>query len=288
MGPIKKNKKRKPALGSTATGPPRAPRGNVTINPPPTLEKERKGEKKIWMITLKSKNIPFGSLNSWIKEHCECATYQKEQGEENNYFHYQITMHLLKKQRLTWIKNHFSNIAHCEIVNNVDAAFDYTTKSNTRIGEAVYYPERIKQVKDPLEGIELYTWQKHILDILEKEPDNRTINWFWEPNGCAGKTSIEKHLMIHKQGIYFVSGGKNADALYSIEDDIKILVYNIPRSAKGYCPYSVLEQIKDGLVFSSKYKSGCKIFNSPHILVFSNTQPDYAELSEDRWNVIRI
>ena len=49
---------------------------------------------------------------------------------------------------------------------------------------------------------------------------------------------------------------------------------------------SVLEKVKDQLVFSSKYASRVKVLPHPvHVVVFSNEQPDMAVTTEDRYNV---
>ena len=55
--------------------------------------------------------------------------------------------------------------------------------------EGKYWYKKFKP-KIPLELITmemLYDWQLNIIDILKKKPDNRTIHWYWEPNGKSGK-----------------------------------------------------------------------------------------------------
>jgi hypothetical protein len=87
-----------------------------------------------------------------------------------------------------------------------------------------------------------------------------------------------------------ILGGANKDCLFSLYEFIKIndeapeiVIFDIPRVNKGQISYQALEQIKNGMLFNSKYESGMCRFNSPHILVFSNDEPHYESLSEDRW-----
>ena len=66
----------------------------------------------------------------------------------------------------------------------------------------------------------------------------------------------------------------------------KVVLINITR--QGSVSYNGLEAVKDGIFFSSKYESGMCMFNSPHVIVFSNEEPEYENLTKDRWNVIDL
>jgi len=92
--------------------------------------------------------------------------------------------------------------------------------------------------------------------------------------------------------------GSAADMKYGIASWLEdkgvapdICICNIPRSAilndgKIACSYSGFESIKDGLFYSTKYKSGMCIFPNPHFIVFSNVHPDVDSLSIDRWKIV--
>ncbi len=64
-----------------------------------------------------------------------------------------------------------------------------------------------------------------------------------------------------------------------------IVVFDIPRAAKNDITYEGIEGIKNGLFFSPKYESSQCAFNPPHIIVMSNMEPQYGEMSRDRWVV---
>lgn len=243
---------------------------------------------KHWIITLKSSNRSIDLL-PWIKEHCEAAIWQLEKGNDSDYIHYQVSLTLKVKKRLSWLKNHFHKTAHCEVMNNVNAAFDYTQKSDTRVAGPWFFPEQVKQgIDDPLDGKEYYPWQQNILNIINSTPDDRTINWIWEATGNRGKSSFCKHLVLKHKCTFAL--GKKEDVLFAIDENITTLLIDIPR---GYAEhthslYIVLEMIKNGMVFSGKYESRVKLFNPPHVFVFSNFEPKTTELSEDRWNIIEL
>ena len=62
-----------------------------------------------------------------------------------------------------------------------------------------------------------------------------------------------------------------------------LVVFDLPRNNGNKISYSALESIKNGLIVNTKYETGSKLFNSPHIIVFSNMQPDVTAMSGDRW-----
>lgn len=264
--------------------------GNTTSSPSRKNNKSvRDSDARIWNCNIPYEHASEESLKTWLKLHCKSAIWQAEKGNETGYEHWNITFHLLKKQRLSWLKNHFCKFGHFEKARNIDAAFDYACKEDTRIEGPYYWPEPLKKpIKDPMIGKTFKDWQIEILNIIKTEPDTRTINWYWSRAGNIGKTSFCKHLVLKHKASYL--NGKKNDVLYAISNNIPTLaVVNIARSLDGLSkPYSWLEDIKDGLVFSGKYKSGSLIFDSPHIFVFANSEPEYARLSKDRWNVKNI
>lgn len=261
--------------------------GDGSTDSPPTQTNSQGKCAKTWILTVKGEHASNSSIASWLKENCSSAVWQLEKGQ-SGYLHYQITMTLKVKQRLTWLKNHFCRDAHCEIVNNHAAAFDYTQKSDTRVSGPFYWPAQITTAKDPLYGKILHDWQRKVINIIETEPDDRTINWFWEPHGAAGKSALCKHLVLKYDAVLL--GGRSMDAFYSV-DTPRIVVFDLTRSSNQTSNpafYETLESIKNGLLFSAKYESKAKIFDSPHLFIFSNNEPDRSMLSEDRWNIHEI
>lgn len=148
-----------------------------------------------------------------------------------------------------------------------------------------------KKLIDPMEGLQLYEWQNNILEIISHTPEKRKIHWFWSLEGCTGKSTFAKHLVMNN-GAYVVCG-KGADIKFALakameERDIEIIVWDIPRDVGNTISYATLEEVKNGLMFSTKFESGQVIFNIPHIIVFANKEPVLSKLSEDRWDVRKL
>jgi len=138
----------------------------------------------------------------------------------------------------------------------------------------------------------LYDWQRRIEETAISEPDDRTINWFWEEKGGIGKSAFIKYMIV-KYNVLFCSGGKHTDIMNLVfnqdMDRCNCVMFDIPRANKGHISYASLESIKNGMVCNTKYETGVKIFNSPHIFIFANFPPDdQSQLSEDRWNIVKL
>ncbi len=181
--------------------------------------------------------------------------------------------------------------AHIEVCRNVRASEIYCTKEETRTGKIYtnYFKFKVG-LKDPMKGLVPYAWQTDILELIKGDADYRSINWYWEATGCAGKTTLAKSICIrHKDAIYV--SGKASDIKYAIcsmKTKPRIVIWDIPRSLEEYVSWDSIESIKNGIFFSGKYEGGMCIFDPPHIVVFSNFEPDRTKLSMDRWNINAI
>jgi hypothetical protein len=138
----------------------------------------------------------------------------------------------------------------------------------------------------------LYEWQKNIENIYLDEVDDRVIHWFWEREGNKGKSAFIKYMIV-KHHCLFCSGGKHSDIMNLVfnqdMDMCKGVFFDIPRANKGHISYASLEAIKNGLVCNTKYETGYKVFNSPHVFVFANFPPDDEDmLSDDRWSIVEL
>ncbi len=135
--------------------------------------------------------------------------------------------------------------------------------------------------------------QLAIADLYIEDEDplfGREIHWYWEKAGAWGKSILTKYMVDQMGAI--VLAGANKDCLHGIADIIqkkgecpRIIIFDIPRVNQGHISYNALESIKNGCFFSPKYESAMVRFNSPHIIVFSNEQPDIYSLSMDRWAI---
>lgn len=68
----------------------------------------------------------------------------------------------------------------------------------------------------------------------------------------------------------------------------KIVIWDLPRNNGNKISYDAIESVKNGMICNTKFETGTKIFDPPHIIIFSNEQPEEENLSKDRWNIINI
>lgn len=138
-------------------------------------------------------------------------------------------------------------------------------------------------------------WQQDIINIVNSEPDDRTINWFYEPTGNVGKSFLCKYLCLKYSCI--IADGKKNDIFNQIKtwldchednEDPKIIICDVPRHNLDYINYGALEQIKNGLIYSGKYEGGQCLFGNPHLIILANERPDISKMSLDRWNIVFI
>lgn len=136
-------------------------------------------------------------------------------------------------------------------------------------------------------------WQEELIAELDKAPDDRTINWIWDPHGCSGKTILAKHMGMYKGA--FVSTTANIyHVATQLQEALKVrhsfltVIFNFTRQVEEHKVYQALESLKDGLVTSQKYKGSTMYFPSPHVVVFANYIPDIREATIDRWFIRTI
>lgn len=132
----------------------------------------------------------------------------------------------------------------------------------------------------------LRLFQKKIIEYINREvPHQRSIIWIVDTLGNSGKSSLAAHL-VQSHGFLTFNNGKTADIAYAWNGEN--VIFDLARSQQEHINYEIIEQIKNGVVFSSKYNSMMKVFERPHVFVFANVEPDYNKMSNDRWQVFRI
>jgi len=241
---------------------------------------------KHWVFTLNNhteENINFLMECSSIDK----LSMQEETGESGTPHLQGYVKFKTKCRPLSVFKEHFK--AHWEKCKCIYAAIEYTQKADTRTGRQFVKGLRIVRPLKVLKREQLYPWQTSIVEMIEQEPDDRTINWFWETTGSIGKSALVRYLVINHNAL--LVAGKGADIKFLIcgqKQPPDIIIYDIPRTARSYVDYCALEEIKNGLFCSSKYESKMYVMNSPHIICFANFEPDVEALSKDRWNVINL
>lgn len=255
--------------------------GNTNSSP-----SKRTNQLKMWFFTFNNydgdKDISL--LETRFKEICVKYVFQEEAGE-NETPHLQGNIWLKKAMRYS--EFNLSTSIHWEKTRNESAALEYCQKEQTRFGRTFSFgfPKPIKILS------ELKPWQKKIEDLFFTEPNGRTLHWYWESVGRIGKSQFCKYMFVKHKAIV-IQGGKLSDIMNIIfninMDETKMILIDIPRNNGNKLSYSAVECILNGMITNTKYETGFKVFNPPHVVVFSNEEPEKCKLSEDRWNIISI
>lgn len=232
----------------------------------------------------------FEELHKWCAKNCTKFTLGREGKDKTPH----IQGHLYFKSDRAW-----SSLCkawpkcHWEKTRNVFAAAKYCEKEGNAVKES---PMKIKldaYMEKVWSNRKFFTWQEEIFEILKTEPDERTINWFWEPDGGAGKSQFAKYLIWKFKAV--IVNGKQNDIFNGIktyleekQDYMDVVIVDVPRVNSEYICYSSMEKIKDGLFYSGKYEGGQILLIPCHLIVFANVPPDTSKMSMDRWNIRRI
>lgn len=166
------------------------------------------------------------------------------------------------------------------MMNYVDVLAKYPRFIDTCVQAGVKL--RAKKIED----FQPRQWQEELLDVLLGEPSEREVIWVVDPVGNSGKSYLSKY-MVQELGAFYCNGGKATDIVYSYGGE-RIAIFDYVRDSKEYVNYGVIEQVKNGMMFNAKYESCLKFCDVPHVVVFSNFEPDRSKFSADRWKVIYL
>nr|QKV51285.1 putative replication associated protein [Crucivirus sp.] len=130
----------------------------------------------------------------------------------------------------------------------------------------------------------LRPWQLCLRDeLINCQPDDRSIIWYVDPEGNQGKSWMCNYLMCVRNAL--VLGNAKSSDIAHIWNGEDIVVFDFSRSQESHINYGIIEDIKNGRVFSPKYNGKVKIYMSPHIVCFSNFHPELSKMSQDRWDI---
>lgn len=280
--------------------------GNIDMNSTDSYTKPKlpRGKQliKYDFVWNNYKDYKLERLETFLKSICKRFVFQEEIGESGTH-HLQGCIWLKKRARITELVS-YDELKHCsfrQMWTNWKCLSKYcqqtiSDKPFGRIENGRVFRHNVKKLPKAIKIIdtsELYDWEREIIDIIIKEPDDRSIYWYWEKVGGKGKSTFCKYLTIKHNAI--VLSGKAADMKYGIVKYIEkhgdypeCIILDIPRSMENFISYQGIEQIKNALFFSTKYESDMVVGNAPHVICFANFEPDLARMSADRWRLRHI
>ena len=146
-------------------------------------------------------------------------------------------------------------------------------------------PHPALELGEPRDG-----WQRDLNNVLHGDPSPRDIVFIYDPEGNSGKSWFCRYWLTKQPDESQVLRiGKRDDLAHAIDPNMKYFLFDIPRTQMEFLQYSVLEGLKDRMVFSPKYASNLKVLtNIPHVVVFCNEHPDMTKLTGDRYNIIQV
>jgi len=261
-------------------------------NSKPNVETDEKDVKKVrkWVFTYNNydKNLAPNFISD-LKILSEKFVIQEE---DEGTPHLQGCIEWLNARHFSGLKKAFDITIHWEKCKKWDEAVTYCQDITKRKGRVWYHGKvkRVVKIYDIIADKGPLPWQKEVIDEVQQQPDDRTIVWYYDPEGKGGKTKLCKHLEIVYNAVYV--SGKAADLKFAISKrvqqvgDVELVVFYYVRSNEEFVSYDGIESAKDGIFFSGKYESGSCVYNCPHLYVFANFLPDKNKLTKDRW-VIR-
>lgn len=273
-----------PDLGNVCQGVPGAENGNSeSFSAPPSETNSKNAMIKYDFVLNNYTEEEVCQIKHTIKEICSKGGFGFEVGESGTP-HLQGAIWLHKKERITGLhkKPGFAR-ASFRPIRNEEALIKYIQKDGNTWLHGFPKPLKLITPSKP--------WQINILQILQTEADDRTVHWYWSEKGGVGKSQFAKYLVAKENALFFEEGRK-ADIMHLIheapEDRLEKIIIDVPRANGNKISYKSIESIKNGMIYSSKYEGGYRLFNAPHVIIFANAEPKYEELSEDRWIVTNI
>lgn len=248
-----------------------------------------------YCFTLNNPEVPLAQIILNISKHYPNMKYciGNEVGESGTP-HFQGYLSFKNPIRFNTLKEYLpkAHIEQCK--GNEKSNIEYCKKDGDYITN---FPlSRNERVLKSYENITWRDWQQNIINIVESEPNNRDIHYFYEKNGNVGKSFLAKYLAIKYNAI--IADGKKADIFNQVkiwdeknpEEDIKLVVIDITRACYNNFSYAAIEALKSGMLYSGKYEGGVFFFEKPpHVIIFANEEPNVDKtLSADRWKIFEI
>lgn len=174
-----------------------------------------------------------------------------------------------------------------EVANEFPSLFIQHGEKLTALTRLLYpEPELVEY-----ETATLHPWQEGLYHALRfEDPGDRKIIFYVDTVGGKGKTWFQRFMVSkYPDKVQILSSGKRDDVKHSVDETKEAFLFNVPRGGMEYFPYTVVEEIKDRMVYSPKYHSRTKIIrHKVHVIVFCNEMPKMDAMSQDRYVIVNL
>jgi hypothetical protein len=131
------------------------------------------------------------------------------------------------------------------------------------------------------------TWQSQVMSFIQAElaldmGDDRHILWVYGPRGGEGKSHLVRHLVDHYDAVKLQ--GRLEDAKHGYMEQ-PIVLFDLARTQIDTCKhlYSLAEELKNGLIYKTKYESSALRFKPPVVVFWANF-----DAPVDAWSLDRV
>lgn len=278
---------------------PQAPQGGEVILTLPKQGKKHNKRTRRWVFTWN--NYPetwYTSISTILAPlgivHCQ----QEDEGTP----HIQGRIEFKDAKSFDAVCKLICKEIHWEIELDKKASIKYCTDKNKRKGimytnDSLFENEKQDApiIREPEVEFKFNNWQQELFTILTTEVVHaRKIFWYYDFKGNTGKSTFAKYFFNNYSNVMYCSASKGNDIKYSIMNRHKegkkndFIFFDFTRSTENYISYQVIEEVKNGIVFSGKYESETITFKTPQVIIFANFYPDTKKLSQDRWIIKRL
>ena len=252
----------------------------------------------VWDVTWAWDQDTIEKWRTFFKEYCKKWAFQNELSE-TGYDHGQGRFSLTSKKSFDILKALMDanglNGYHLSPTSSATAKSGdlfYVMKADTRKAgpwtdkdteEEKLMTRQLAKIK------ELYPYQKSIVEYL-KTWEDRKILCIVQPSGDVGKSGFCEYLEYHDLAFEIPLMNDMQDIMQCVMGLPKkwtAFTIDMPKASKKdkLAPFFAgLECLKNGVVYDKRYAFKKRRMDRPHLIVFTNTLPDVALLSEDRWD----
>lgn len=251
----------------------------------------------LYDLTINCDLFTLQQVIDWMQKHCKRWCFQKEEGSETGYIHYQCRVSLISRKR-------FCNMIEFIIITLRGAHVSATSNPTFYSGSEFYVMKEDTRIEGPWtdrntvnlnnipsrlrEEPEWFPWQSSVLTILNGTPDDRTVNVIYNAEGGIGKSRLAMFLKCRKRAHRIPPMKEAKDIMRMVMDmDISTCYFiDLPRATNNShqaAIYSAIEEIKNGYAYDDRYHFKDLCFEPPHIWVFTNIYPPVDMLSKGRW-----
>lgn len=138
------------------------------------------------------------------------------------------------------------------------------------------------------QDIVFYKWQDELYDELLTEPHPRRIIWYIDRVGGRGKSTFAAIFISRATDAVRYGVVKPTDMALAYKGE-RVVFFDLACATYDWLPLcALMEEIKNGEIFSGKYESCTKRFKPPHVVVFANFPPPIGGFSQDRLDLRNI